>query len=388
MDDQAVTNPRETPRWKMGKFAMLLYGALFLITVILAVAGVFLGSSENLILSAPIIVIMVLIILTDRKYVHIPPALVLMMMCTFYLMLIGRMTTASMDFTMVCSFLAGVNFGLLGLILVYMLLKSMPGVRDENPGLVSFIVVSVSIALFTLLKLIQYAVSLVWTDMTGVLLDPMMYELVLVILGSLMVGVLYHTDRRHLLFEHTLNFFMEENSEFLGLEEKRKTDMTELIEMGESGTLEFKSTLRTNLETGEVDKRMEKAVLKTIVAFLNSNGGSLMIGVNDDGEIVGADLQSFANRDKMGLHLTNLISSQIGNSFLPYISFDMVDFEDKVVIWVRCLVCPEPVFLRDGKVEVFYVRSGPSTVELTGMSLIDYVNNRRKDMTRLGRLFD
>ena len=55
---------------------------------------------------------------------------------------------------------------------------------------------------------------------------------------------------------------------------------------------------------------MEKAVLKTIVAFLNSDGGNLLIGVADDGAIIGADVASFDNKDKMGLHLSNLIASQ------------------------------------------------------------------------------
>ena len=68
---------------------------------------------------------------------------------------------------------------------------------------------------------------------------------------------------------------------------------------------------------------MEKAVLKTIVAFLNTDGGNLLIGVDDDGDIIGADIQSFENKDKMGLHLTNLIASKIGNSFLPFITFNL-----------------------------------------------------------------
>lgn len=133
---------------------------------------------------------------------------------------------------------------------------------------------------------------------------------------------------------------------------------------------------------------MEKAVLKTLVAFMNTDGGTLLIGVSDDGSVCGVDLESFENRDKLNLHLTNLISSQIGNGFLPYISFDMVDFDDRSVVRVRCLVSPKPVFLKDGKTEMYFVRSGPSSVELTGMSLINYVNNRNDEMVRRGRIFD
>ena len=45
---------------------------------------------------------------------------------------------------------------------------------------------------------------------------------------------------------------------------------------------------------------MEKAVLKTIVAFLNTDGGNLLIGVDDDGDIIGADIQSFERRHNRG----------------------------------------------------------------------------------------
>ena len=60
----------------------------------------------------------------------------------------------------------------------------------------------------------------------------------------------------------------------------------ELIQRGESKTLEFKSTLRWNLvEDRKDDKRVTHAALKTIAAFLNTEGGDLLLGVADDGAI-------------------------------------------------------------------------------------------------------
>jgi len=80
-----------------------------------------------------------------------------------------------------------------------------------------------------------------------------------------------------------------------------------LVEQGENTTIEFKSTLRVNLHTGQNDAKMELAILKTIAAFLNVNGGTLVIGVTDDGNPVGIGADKFANEDKMYLHLVNLI---------------------------------------------------------------------------------
>ena len=78
-------------------------------------------------------------------------------------------------------------------------------------------------------------------------------------------------------------------------------DAAELIKRGESKTLEFKSTLRWNLRrrTAEDDKCITHAVLKTIAAFLNTEGGDLLIGVADDGSIVGIDRDQLAKDEEV-----------------------------------------------------------------------------------------
>ena len=77
----------------------------------------------------------------------------------------------------------------------------------------------------------------------------------------------------------------------------------ELIKRGESKTLEFKSTLRWNLkEDRQDDKGVTHAVLKTIAAFLNTEGGDLLIGVADDGSIVGIERDQLENDDKFMRH--------------------------------------------------------------------------------------
>ncbi len=360
-------------------FAKGLYVGMLVVTLVIAVASFLMNETRDLVLILPIIVILAMTMFTDRRSVHIPPVLIMMMCITFYISVIGRLLTDGTAVMLVVNFLVGVNFGLLGLIMVYMLLRSMPGVRNENPVMVIFFMMSIAIATYIVMRMIQYYAASFWTEIEGIDLAMLMDEMLMVILGAAVVCILYYEDDRHNLFKYTLGSFLEENSEALGLENRQREDILRLIRDGESERLEFKSTLRTNLETGETDKRMEKAVLKTIVAFLNTDGGNLLIGVDDDGEVIGADLHSFENKDKMGLHLTNLISSKIGNSFLPYISFNLVDFDDKVVIRVKCDPCPLPVFYKDGKTEIFFVRSGPRTEELTGTTLLGYVKNREGD---------
>ena len=360
-------------------FAKALYVGMLMATLVVAIGSIAVGETRDLVLTLPIIVILAMTMFTDRHIVHIPPLIIMMMCATFFISVLGRFLVDGTVVMMIVNFLVGVNFGLLGLILVYMLLKSMPGVRNENQMMVLLFMMSVSVSMYILMRMLQYYIANVWTEIEGIGLNDLMNETLMVILGTAVVCILYYEDDRHNLFKYTLGSFLEENSEALGLENRQKEDIQRLIRDGESNRLEFKSTLRTNLETGETDKRMEKAVLKTIVAFLNTDGGNLLIGVDDDGDIIGADIQSFENKDKMGLHLTNLIASKISNSFLPFITFNLIDFDDKVVIRVKCDPCPMPVFYKDGKIEIFYVRSGPRTEELTGMTLISYIKNRESD---------
>lgn len=94
----------------------------------------------------------------------------------------------------------------------------------------------------------------------------------------------------------------------------------QLIAIGETGATEFKSTLRTNLHTGQPDEKIALAALKTIAGFLNASGGTLLVGVADDGAALGLKADGFASEDKMALHLINLIRTRIGDLFLPYIT--------------------------------------------------------------------
>jgi len=111
---------------------------------------------------------------------------------------------------------------------------------------------------------------------------------------------------------------------------------TELVAMGETTRCEFKSTLRLNLHTGEKDKKMEHACMKTIAAFLNSHGGYLIIGVNDDGEAIGLENDGFPNEDKMNLHLVNLLKQRLGTEHLVHVEPRFETFADRRVLVVKC----------------------------------------------------
>lgn len=152
--------------------------------------------------------------------------------------------------------------------------------------------------------------------------------------------------------------------------------VTELIAAGESDEVEFKSTLRTNLHTGQHDDKMQFTVLRTIAGFLNARGGTLLIGVADDGEVLGLTADGFASEDKMGLHLVNLIKDRVGDAFLPYVHPHFESQDGQALLTVRCERGPKAAFVKDGNLHRFFVRAANSTAELSGSSMTDYVKQR------------
>ena len=159
-------------------------------------------------------------------------------------------------------------------------------------------------------------------------------------------------------------------------EDTEAVALIDLIRDGESDVVEFKSTLRTNLHTNQTDKRMEYTVLKTLAGFLNTNGGTLVIGISDDGKPVGIEADKFSNSDKMSLHLTNIVNSQLGPNAMTLIHTSFDDFEDSRVLVVNCQMSPTEVYFKDGNVQRFYVRTGPATTELTGSDMVEYISQR------------
>ena len=156
-------------------------------------------------------------------------------------------------------------------------------------------------------------------------------------------------------------------------QEKRISD---LIIAGEGDSIEFKSTLRWDIRAGKTNPAIERSCLKTISAFVNSLGGTLLIGVRDDGSIEGIETDKFANEDKFLLHLWTLIRNCLGRDFSPYIRTRLEKMEDKTVCAVDCIPANRPVFLRQpGFDEEMYIRLGPSSNALDISEALKYIED-------------
>lgn len=151
-----------------------------------------------------------------------------------------------------------------------------------------------------------------------------------------------------------------------------------LISRGESLELEFKATMRWNVKKNKADKDIEFSWLKTIAAFMNTDGGTLLIGVMDDGAILGIAADNFQNDDKYLLHFNNLIKQHIGFEFSKFIKCEMIPVEGKKIFLVECEKSKKPVFLKKiNDDEEFYIRVGPSSRKLSISKMLDYLENNR-----------
>ena len=189
-------------------------------------------------------------------------------------------------------------------------------------------------------------------------------------------------ERRGMLAEE-LNTFLENITKTE--ETEVDTPLEELIAEGESADLEFKSSFRWSVKGGCIDKRLEDVILKSIAAFSNGEGGTLLIGVNDEGEILGLenDYTSLdGNKDEFELHLRNLVNKSFGVAFAASnLATTFPTVEDKEVCIIEIKRANEPQYLtikdkNNSMVEKFYVRSGNSSIELPMKDIAPYIQSR------------
>ncbi len=157
------------------------------------------------------------------------------------------------------------------------------------------------------------------------------------------------------------------------------TDVDEvhsLIRQGESKNIEFKETLSLDLKKQTKEKYIEISALKTIVAFLNTEGGTLLVGVADDGGITGIDIEidkfHKGSTDKYLIHVKNIIKTRIGEEFYPYIEYKLISVNGTNLLVFKCKKSRSPCYLDN---EDFYVRTNPATDKLVGPKLVEYVKN-------------
>jgi hypothetical protein len=170
-----------------------------------------------------------------------------------------------------------------------------------------------------------------------------------------------------------INLISEENSE-----------ITKYTKDHENEKIEFKSTWSMNLKNQkkEKDEKFEKGtVLKTICAFFNTKGGTLLVGISDEGKILGIDEEVKThysqNYDKFKMHVLTRLDKFFGaDRVTPRIKLEIVESGEisgnKKILILHCE--KDMGTYLDNE---FYVRQNGRTVQLLGKEIINYIERNK-----------
>jgi len=158
------------------------------------------------------------------------------------------------------------------------------------------------------------------------------------------------------------------------------SNLQTLIANGESAELEFKSSFRWDLRENKVNRALEGVILKTLAGYMNGNGGTLLIGVADDGTIVGLDqdYRTLKKQDRDGFEqaLMTAVATKLGADACQSVHIVFHSVEKQEVCRVMVAPMDRPVYVKDGDAPKLYVRTGVLTRELNVQEAVDYTSSR------------
>jgi len=160
-----------------------------------------------------------------------------------------------------------------------------------------------------------------------------------------------------------------------------KNEISALLKAGENERVEFKSSIRYDYHRKTTNRELEMVIAKTIVGFMNAKGGKLILGVDDDGKILGLENDfktlKHKNRDGYEREIFQIISNYLGHKacFANHISF--YDLKDKEICLVDVEASSDPVYVNNGPDTTFYVRTGNATYPLSVKETVDYLKTKK-----------
>ncbi|MDX9913683.1 MAG: ATP-binding protein [Candidatus Moranbacteria bacterium] len=150
-----------------------------------------------------------------------------------------------------------------------------------------------------------------------------------------------------------------------------------IISQGENNFVEFKSSLRWDYEKNNTNRILEYVVAKTMCAFLNADGGKLIIGVDDSGAALGLekDYQTLHKKNKDGflLQLTQIINQYLGKEFYHYIDWRIIEIDGADICIVEILPSDIPAYLNNENNNEFFVRKSSSSQPLNMRQVAEYI---------------
>ena len=151
----------------------------------------------------------------------------------------------------------------------------------------------------------------------------------------------------------------------------------DVIKGGETALVEFKSSLLWDRNLEKKNKDLAVAVMKAVAAFLNTDGGTVYVGVDDDGQVpgLGADygcMSKHGNWDGWSQAFANALD-RIGGSFAEYISHERISVDGRDVAKITVKKSSAPAYMDPSGQSEFFVRNGTTNRPLNPKETADYV---------------
>lgn len=169
---------------------------------------------------------------------------------------------------------------------------------------------------------------------------------------------------------------------YRGTKNDRIKELEVLLKKGESQRVEFKSSLRWDLKQHKMNKSLEDSVAKSVAGFMNTGGGNLFIGIDDNGNIIGLeeDYRTLKKpgRDGFEQYVMQLISTKLGTQYCRLIESSFYQFNNRDVIRLSVKTSDVPVYLHMSDRSHFFIRTGNGTRELDIQEALEYIETHIK----------
>jgi len=157
-----------------------------------------------------------------------------------------------------------------------------------------------------------------------------------------------------------------------------REEVLKLVESEESVVLEFKASARWDYKENRLNDNLCLPVIRTVAAFLNGDGGRLLIGVRDNHEILGFDndYKGFQREyDQYTRFIVDKLCDYIGKvACAQYVSIEFYRFGNKDICLLDVRRCAKPVYVREGRAEDLYIRVENETRRLNTREAHDYIS--------------
>lgn len=204
-----------------------------------------------------------------------------------------------------------------------------------------------------------------------------------IIAGERPVRIVYYSSLGGIIGLITTQFylsFQRRIAQVYMLKQEMQRSILPIISQGENDFVEFKSSFRYDYKQEKVNRALENVIMKTLAGFMNSDGGTLLIGVDDDKNIIGLkqDYETLKRKDNDGYEqaIISTIANQLGTPACKQVHLNFHTVDDKEVCKITVMASPKPVYAKIDKGSRFYIRTGSGTREMDIDEAVDYINRR------------